>query len=109
MLVLLLAYFISRGMFGYFGDSSAANYTDKIYYFALLIPSFYFLYSNERRYKLFYTIIIICIAILGLLSGAKALMIIPITVVFFIRYIKTGTFINRTAVYLAVAIIAALS
>lgn len=107
VLVLLLAYFISRGMFGYFGDSSAANYTDKIYYFALLIPSFYFLYSNERRYKLFYTIIIICIAILGLLSGAKALMIIPITVVFFIRYIKTGTFINRTAVYLAVAIIAA--
>lgn len=107
VLVLLLTYFIRSGMFGLFGDSAVANYTDKIYYFALLIPSFYFLYSKDGRYKRFYGVILITVALLGLLSGSKALMIIPLTVVFFIRYIKTGVLVNRTLIYVVVSIIVA--
>lgn len=107
VLVLLLAYFVRSGMFGYFGDSAVANYTDKIYYFALLIPSFYFLYSDDGSRKRFYGAILILVALLGLLSGAKALMIIPLTVVFFIRYIKTGVFVNRTMIYVIVSVIVA--
>ena len=105
VLVLLLAYFVRSGMFGYFGDSAVTNYTDKIYYFALLIPSFYFLYSEDGRHKRFYGTILIIVALLGLLSGAKALMIIPLTIIFLIRYIKTGALVNRTLIYVFVAII----
>lgn len=107
VLVLLLAYLVRSGVFGLFGDSAMANYTDKIYYFALLIPSFYFLYSEDTSHKHFYAIILISVAVLGLLSGSKALMIIPLTVVFLIRYIKTGVLINRTAIYLIASVIVA--
>lgn len=47
LLIGLLVVFLAKGMFGYFGDSNASNYTSKLYYFALLIPSFYFLYTSE--------------------------------------------------------------
>lgn len=108
--VLILWGLVVTGNFGYFAkDSDLSNYSEKIYQFLLLIAAFYFLYDNGKfdKNKYFYYFIIISISLLGLISGSKALLILPIFTLYVIESIKTNKWRNKYLKIIPIIFVAA--
>ena len=98
LFLFILLGLVATGNFGYYSkDSELSNYTDKIYQLLLIIVSFYYLYDNGfyNKNRLFYIIIVVSLSLLGLISGSKSLLLVPVFTLYVIESLKTGKWQNK--------------
>lgn len=103
--LLLLVY---TGNFGYYAqDSELSNYTEKVYQFILLIVSFYFLYDKRLKHKVFYYSVVIILCLLGLFSGSKSLLLLPVFTLYVIESLRSGKWTNKYLKYIPILFVVA--
>ena len=110
IIILLVLYaLVATGNFGYFAkDSSISNYTDKLYDFIILIITYYFLYDNGKfNNKKFYYILVAALSLLGIMSGSKSHLLMPMFILYIVEGLRENQWNNKYLKYIPILLVSA--